>query len=95
MGLLDAQLKARGHEGLWPKGRPEVISLLEGKDENGDDILDPEVVAIMQAISRSANYPSKSTYLYNRNLMKDGSTYGQSLFSTFDDDENLIYGLRD
>ena len=95
MGLLDAQLKARGHEGLWPKGRPEVISLLEGKDENGEDILDPEVVAIMQAISRSANYPSKSTYLYNRNLMKDGSTYGQSLFSTFDDDENLIYGLRD
>ena len=89
MGLLDAQLKANGHEGLWPKGRPEVISLLEGKDENGDDIVDPEVLAIVKAIARSADYPSKSTYLYNRNLMKDGASYGQGIYSQFDEDENL------
>ena len=87
MGLLDSQLKAVGHEGLWPQGKPEIQSLLDGDDGQGT-ILEGEEKRISQHISRSSNYPSKSTYLYNRSLMKDGSN--RSLYSDFDRQENLL-----
>ena len=87
MGLLDAQLKAVGHEGLWAQGKPEIQSLLDGDDGQGT-VLEGEEKRISQHISRSSNYPSKSTYLYNRSLMKDGSN--RSLYSDFDRQENLL-----
>ncbi len=83
-GLVDAQLKAIGHEGLWPKEKTQLQTLLEAEE------LTPEVKQLAKHISRSSQYPSKTTLLYNRNLMKDGATYGQGLFSTFDDPNNLI-----
>ena len=83
-GLVDAQLKAIGHEGLWPKEKTQLQTLLEAED------LTPEVKQLAKHIARSSQYPSKTTLLYNRNLMKDGATYGQGLFSTFDDPNNLI-----
>ena len=88
MGLLDAQLKAVGHPGLWEKGRPEVIDLFEGKDVDGNDIIRPEGQDIRKSIARAGNYPSKSTYLYQRNQMKDGSNYWNPT-STWDNPENL------
>ena len=83
-GLVDAQLKAIGHEGLWPKEKTQLQTLLEAEE------LTPEVKQLAKHIARSSQYPSKTTLLYNRNLMKDGATYGQGLFSTFDDPNNLI-----
>ena len=91
MGLLDAQLKANGHEGLWPKGKPEIQTFMEGKDENGEDLLSSDVEALRAAIARANFYPSKSTLLYQRNLMKDGYNYYQaSPISAFDEQENLV-----
>ena len=90
MGLLDSQLKATGHEGLWPKGKPEIQSLLDGDDGQGT-VLEGEEKRISQHISRSSNYPSKSTYLYNKSLMKDGRD--KSILSDFDRSENLLVGV--
>jgi len=89
MGLLDAQLKANGHPGLWEKGRPEVIDLFEGKDADGQEIIRPEGQDIRKSMARAGNYPSKTTYLYQRNLMKEGSNYWSPV-SSWDDSENLI-----
>ena len=89
MGLLDAQLKANGHPGLWEKGRPEVIDLFEGKNADGQEIIRPEAQDIRKSMVRAGNYPSKTTYLYQRNLMKEGSNYWSPV-SSWDDSENLI-----
>jgi len=90
MGLVDAQLKADGHPGLWPEGRPEIQTLLEGVDDEGKSALHPEVRDIAVAVARSSDYPSKSTYIYNKNLMIDGSRYGRDCISCFDEKQNLI-----
>jgi len=90
MGLVDAQLKAVGHQGLWPSGRPEIQSLLHGDDGEGT-LLEGEQLTLSKHISRSSNFPSKSTYLYNRSLMKDGSN--RSILSDFDRQENLLPGV--
>ena len=75
MGLLDAQLKARGHEGLWPKGKPEIQTFMEGKDENGEDIVAPQVEGLRRAISGCTGFPSKSTLIYQDGCIKDGQGY--------------------
>jgi len=93
MGLVDAQLKADGHPGLWPEGRPEIQTLLEGVDDEGKSALHPEVRDIAVAVARSSDYPSKSTYIYNKNLMIDGSRYGRDVISSFDEEQNLIIGV--
>ena len=93
MGLVDAHLKADGHPGLWPEGRPEIQTLLEGVDDEGKSALHPEVRDIAVAVARSSDYPSKSTYIYNKNLMIDGSRYGRDVISSFDEEQNLIIGV--
>ena len=91
MGLLDAQLKANGHEGLWPQGKPEVQLFMEGKDENGEELVGREVEDYRAAIARAGRYPSKSTLLYQRALFKDGiNTYEAAPISAFDTQENLM-----
>jgi len=75
MGLLDAQLKARGHEGLWPKGKPEIQTFMEGKDENGEDIVAPQVEGLRRSISGCTGFPSKSTLIYQDGCIKDGQGY--------------------
>ena len=91
MGLLDAQLKANGHEGLWPQGKPEIQLFMEGKDENGVELVGREVEDYRAAIARAGRYPSKSTLLYQRALFKDGiNTYEAAPISAFDTQENLM-----
>ena len=90
MGLLDSQLKANGHQGLWPNGKPEVQLFMEGKDENGEQLVSQEVEGLRAAIARAGYYPSKSTLLYQRALMKDGSNaYKAAPVSIFDTQEEL------
>tara|TARA_R100001530_G_scaffold118571_2_gene85705 strand:+ start:618 stop:2915 length:2298 start_codon:yes stop_codon:yes gene_type:complete len=92
--LIDKQLKVLGHKGLWPSGnKPKLISLLEAQDSDGTAILSPETQKLALAINRSRKYPSVNSYLYNKNLMRDGANYGNSLFSSFDSPENLIIGV--
>ncbi len=91
MGLLDAQLKARGHEGLWPKEKPEIQIFMEGKDDNGEDIVAPEVEGLRRSISACSGFPSKSTYLYQRGCFQDGSNFYKGVpTSIWDDQDNLL-----
>ena len=91
MGLGDAQLKATGHPGLWKSGRPPVQTLLEGTDEEGNQVFNPETRDVAREVARTSCYPSKSTYIYNGGLMKDGSGYTKgNPFSVFDTPEFLI-----
>jgi len=92
--LVDKQLKVLGHKGLWPDGnKPKLLTLLEAQDADGAPILDRESTKLALSILRSRKYPSATSYLYNRNLMRDGANYGRSLFSSFDSSENLIIGV--
>ena len=91
MGLLDAQLKANGHAGLWPEGKPEIQIFMEGKDENGEDIVAPEVEGLRRSISACSGFPSKSTLLYQRGCFQDGMYSGKAMpTSVFDRNENLM-----
>ena len=65
MGLLDAQLKANGHEGLWPTERPPVQDLFEGKTMNGEVVEDPTgLLPMAKHMERAGKYPSAQTYIY-------------------------------
>tara|TARA_R100001463_G_scaffold52985_4_gene103925 strand:- start:149 stop:781 length:633 start_codon:yes stop_codon:yes gene_type:complete len=91
MGLLDAQLKANGHVGLWPEGKPEIQIFMEGKDENGEDIVIPEVEGLRRSISACSGFPSKSTLLYQRGCFQDGMYSGKAMpTSVFDRNDNLM-----
>jgi hypothetical protein len=92
--LVDKQLKVIGHKGLWPDGnKPKLITLLEAQDSDGAPILDQQGTKLALSILRSRKYPSPTSYLYNKNLMRDGANYGRSLFSSFDSPENIIIGV--
>ena len=90
MGLVDAQLKARGHKGLWTNDKPEIQTFMEGKDDNGEDIVAPQVEGLRRAVSTCSGFPSKSTLLYQRGCLKDGSNYYKGTpVSYWDNQENL------
>ena len=69
MGIVDAQLKARGHEGLWPKERPPVHDLFEGKTMTGEVVEDPTgVLPMAKHMERAGKYPSAQTYVYTHGI---------------------------
>ena len=72
MGLLDAQLKANGHEGLWPQGKPEIQTFMEGIDENGEQIVSKEYEGLRRAVYGCSGFPSKSTLIYQDGCIRDG-----------------------
>ncbi len=77
MGLVDAQLKARGHEGLWPGERPPEVDLLEGRNSEGIPLNDPNgLQPLANEANRAFNFSDPNAYLYGMYFLKDGSTYG-------------------
>jgi len=77
MGLVDAQLKARGHEGLWPGERPPEVDLLEGRNSEGIPLNDPNgLQPLADEANRAFNFSDPNAYLYGMYFLKDGSTYG-------------------
>ncbi len=91
MGLVDAQLKARGHEGLWPGERPPEVDLLEGRNGEGIPLDDPYGLQPLAAeANRAFNYADPNAYVYGMAFLNDGATYGQNLTSYWDDESNLI-----
>ena len=71
-GLIDAQLKAIGHEGLWPKERPVEQNLFSGRTEDNQPVADPRgSLVVAKQVERASKYPSPNTYYYTHNLMKD------------------------
>ena len=72
MGLVDAQLKARGHEGLWPKERPPEQDLFAGRTMDGKYIADPDgLLPIAKAMERASKYPTPYTYWYSTSMLRD------------------------
>ena len=84
MGLLDAQLKAVGHEGLWPQERPPIVDLQEGRNAEGEEIIPKELKTLNRSATRAGRYPTPDTYIYQRNMYKDGASYGVGLLSAWD-----------
>ena len=71
-GLVDAQLKARGHEGLWPKERPPEQDLYAGRTMDGKYISDPDgLLPIAKAMERASKYPTPYTYWYSTCMLRD------------------------
>ena len=71
-GLIDAQLKAIGHEGLWPKERPPEQDLYAGRTMDGKYISDPDgLLPIAKAMERASKYPTPYTYWYSTCMLRD------------------------
>ena len=95
MGLLDKQLKARGHKGLWPDGRPPEQDLFEGKDVNGNKVEDPDgLLPLAKSMERASKYPSLSCYRYIKNTCIDARDYRNQPGSIWDNSENLVEWVR-
>ena len=89
-GLVDAQLKALGHEGLNPDSRPAILDITTGKDKDGNIISDARGHSnINRSISRAMQNPSPATNLYIANMLKDTTDYGYTPMSVWDRPENL------
>ena len=90
MGLLDKQLKARGHEGLWPTERPPEQELFEGRDMNGNKVEDPDgLLPLAKSMERASKYPSLGCYRYIKNTCYDARDYKTLPGSCWDQPENL------
>jgi hypothetical protein len=71
-GLVDAQLKARGHEGLWPNERPPEQDLYAGRTMDGKYISDPDgLLPLAKAMERASKYPTPYTYWYSTCMLRD------------------------
>ncbi len=71
-GLVDAQLKARGHEGLWPKERPPEQDLYAGRTMDGKLLSDPDgLLPLAKAMERASKYPTPYTYWYSTCMLRD------------------------
>ncbi|ADP00139.1 hypothetical protein CYIG_00066 [Cyanophage NATL1A-7] len=89
-GLVDAQLKALGHEGLNPDSRPAILDITTGKDKDGNIISDARGHSnINRSIARAMRNPSPATNLYIANMLKDTTDYGYTPMSVWDKSENL------
>ena len=89
-GLVDAQLKAAGHEGLNPAERPRSLDLFTGRDADGNVIPDPRGSrAVDRKISRAMQYPSPQTNLYVWNMLQDQQRFGRGT-SIWDQKDNLV-----
>ena len=89
MGLLDKQLKAIGHEGLWPNERPPEQDLFEGRDKDGKRIEDPNgLLPLAKQAERAGKYPSAETYKYIVNILKEGQMFDRPT-TVWDTNENL------
>ena len=92
-GLVDAQLKASGHEGLNPETVPRAVTVMTGKDKQGNTMPDPFGLVILQRrISNAMKYPSAYNNRYIQNTLKDG--YNNNGTSVFDRPENQATYLQ-
>ena len=95
MGLVDAQLKATGHPGLWPNERPPEQDLFQGQNKDGNLVEDPNgLLPVAKALERAGKYPSTSCYLYTRNQIQDCTNYERLPYSVWELPENQVPWLR-
>ncbi len=91
MGLVDAQLKATGHPGLWPDQRPPEQDLFQGKDKDNNLVADPDgLLPVAKALERAGKYPSLGCYTYSRNELRDCIQYKKLPYSVWELPENQV-----
>ena len=91
-GIVDAQLKAAGHEGLNGGRRPTSVQFAAGVDEEGNELPDRYGVKIpAKRVSAAMNYPNiyNNRYIMNSTL----DLYRNGGPSRFDLPENQAYYL--
>ena len=90
-GLVDAQLKAIGHEGLNPDN--PSLQIMTGKDNQGNVLPDPLGLEISRRKTANAmKYPSPYNNQYVMNTSKD--MYNNNGTSVWDEEGNLVGYLR-
>ena len=90
MGLLDKQLKATGHPGLWAEERPVAVDLLSGENGKGEKLEDPNnLIGLTKSANQAFNYPSVNSYLYGMGQLQEGAIYGKSVRSIWDNSDAL------
>jgi len=90
MGLLDKQLKATGHQGLWEEERPASVDLLSGENGKGEKLDDPNnLVGLTKSANQAFKYPSINSYLYGMGQLKEGANWGKTVLSDWDLPEHL------
>ena len=90
-GLVDAQLKAIGHEGLNPDN--PALRAITGKDNQGNTLPDPLGLEILRRrVANAMKYPSSYNKQYVMNTTKD--MYNNNGTSVWDRNENLAPHLR-
>jgi len=95
MGLLDKQLKATGHEGLWPEERPAAVDLLSGENGQGEKLEDPNNLSgLTKSANQAFKYPSINSYLYGMTQLEEGGKWGQTLQSVWDRNTKIDPMLR-
>ena len=95
MGLVDAQLKASGHPGLWPNERPPEQDLYQGRTSNGERVQDQDgLLPVAKSIERASKYPSFGSYQYVTTMSKDARDYRNSPFSYWESQNMLSPWLR-
>ena len=95
MGLVDAQLKTAGHDGLWPDERPQLYNLYEGKDEKGKIINDPHKFRpTIKAVERAQQNPTKENMIYAVKILRDNFNPSKTPESVWDDLEELYPWLE-
>jgi len=93
-GIVDAQLKAAGHEGLNNLGRPAAMDFITGHDKDGNPIAIPEgSLRINRQVSSALQYPSLTNHLYALNQVKDSQNSNAGLRSIWDDTNNQVSWL--
>ena len=93
LGLVDAQLKVAGHDGLWPDERPALINLAEGKDEKGVAIADPyKFRANMKDVIRAfEENGDQMSCIYGTRILQDCFPQSNTPVSVWDLPEELLY----
>ena len=93
-GIVDAQLKAAGHEGLNELGRPAAMDYITGHDKDGNLIqIPPGSMRINRQVSSSLQYPSVTNNLYALNQVKESSNNGAKSRSVWDEPDNQVAWL--
>ena len=89
--IVDAQLKAAGHEGLSTAGRPEAMDYITGKDKDGNVIPDSHGSSrINRQVSAALQYPSTANYLYAMNQVNDQERGLTGIKSVWDEEDQLL-----
>jgi hypothetical protein len=71
-GIVDAQLKAAGHEGLNGGKKPVSVQFAAGTDEDGNDLPDPTGMKIpTKRMAAAMNYPNRYNNQYLQNCIID------------------------